>query len=420
MKLDSLINSHNRKWYFFYILLYISLIVSFLLGENSTGGAIKDYVNHKIISIDFSNNFYDTFLNYENYNTRHSPILTIFLSLFERIKLNDFLIRFIHLNICLILPVYFYKSLNLVIKNRNITFFLVSLIFISPTFRTLAIWPDSRLLGLAFFTISIYHYLKFVQKRKFFSCIKNIIFLSLSAYFSPNFSLFAVFYFLNFVIYYKQNLKVIVLIILINVILSVPAFFYLFFLDNNFLSNAAVLNQNSKSIFFLGNIPNNVLLISSIVFFYLIPFIILKIFKLNIIKSYILHIIISLVILFICINYFDYKYEYTGGGFFFKLFYVFLDNRYLFFTFVFISLFYVLTLLNLKFNNYILVIILIFSNPQITVYHKYYDPLLLILFFLLFNIDINFKNLDKYKSKILIFTYFLFFLIINNLKSYVL
>ena len=76
---------------------------------------------------------------------------------------------------------------------------------------------------------------------------------------------------------------------------------------------------------------------------------------------------------------------------FFRLFYVLLNSKYLFYTTVFVSLFYVLNLLNLKFNNFLLIIILILSNPQITVYHKYYDPLLLILFFLLFNININFK-----------------------------
>ena len=320
----------------------------------------------------------------------------------------------------MILPIYFYKSLNLIINNKNISFFLASLIFISPTFRTLAIWPDSRLLGLTFFTISIYQFLKFQKKGKFSNCIKYILFLSLAAYISPNFSLFAVFYFLNFVVHFKKNFKIIISIILLNVILSFPAFFYLFFLDNNFLSNAAVLNENSKSIFFLGNIPNNVLLISSIIFFYLIPFLILKVFKLNFKKKFTFNIIISLVILYICINYFDYKYEYTGGGIFFKLFYVLLDIKYLFFVVVCISIFYIFVLSNQKINNFLLIVILILSNPQVTVYHKYYDPLLLILFFLLFNIDINFNNLEKFKSKILIFAYFLIFLIVSNFKSYVL
>ena len=116
----------------------------------------------------------------------------------------------------------------------------------------------------------------------------------------------------------------------------------------------------------------------------------------------------------------DYKNEYTGGGIIFKLFYVFLETEYLFFLLLIISIFIVLTFSDLKFNNLILLIILILSNPQITVYHKYYDPLLLILFFTLFNISINIKNFEKIKNRIFVFTYFLIFLILNNLKTYVL
>ena len=64
MNLDKLTNHYNFRWYLFYALLYFSLIASFLLGENSTGGAIKDYINQKSISLDFSNNFYVTFFDY--------------------------------------------------------------------------------------------------------------------------------------------------------------------------------------------------------------------------------------------------------------------------------------------------------------------------------------------------------------------
>ncbi len=420
MNLNSIINIFDKKWVFFYIILYISLIISFIIGENSTGGAIKDYINQKSISADFSNRFYDTLFSYDKYNTRHSPVLTIFLSFFEKLNFNDFFIRFIHLNLCLILPIYFFKSINLIIKNKTITFFLVSLIFISPTFRTLSIWPDSRLLGLVFFTISIYEYLKFNQSRKFINCLKNIIFLSLSAYISPNFSLFSLFYFIKFATYYKQDLKKILLIITINIVLSLPAFIYLFSLKTNFLTTAAVLNQNSNSIFLLGNISNNILLIFSIIFFYIIPFIILKIFNLNLKKNIIKTLILSVSLFLIFVLNFDYKHEYTGGGIFFKLFYVFLETKFLFFLILIFSIFFVFLLANFKFDNLLLVAILILSNPQTTVYHKYYDPLLLILFFTLFNIQINIKNFEIYKTKFFIFLYFLIFLIANNLKSYVL
>tara|TARA_B100000029_G_C17523080_1_gene940669 strand:- start:324 stop:1529 length:1206 start_codon:yes stop_codon:yes gene_type:complete len=401
-------------------LLYFSLIISLIIGENSTGGAVKDYLNQKSISQDFSINFYETLFNFDKYNTRHSPVLIIFLSFFEKLNFNDFFIRFIHLNLNLILPIYFFKSINLIFKNKNIAFFLVSLIFISPTFRSLSIWPDSRLLGLAFFSISVYEYLKFSKNKKFINCIKNIIFLSLSAYLSPNFSLFALFYFFKFITYYKDRPKIIFYIIILNVFISLPAFVYLFYLETNFLTTAAVKNENSSSIFLLGNIFNNTLLIFSIIFFYLIPFFYLKIFNFNFNQNIVKNFILSISLFIICIFFFDYKHEYTGGGIFFKFFYIFLDNKYLFFIIASISIFSVFVIINFKFYNLLLIIILILSNPQITVYHKYYDPLLLILFFTLYNIKINMKILEINNSKIFIFLYFLIFLIINNFKSYVL
>ena len=82
MNFNSSMNHFDNKWIIFYSLLYFSLIISLVFGENSTGGAIKDYVNHKSISKDFSRDFYDTLFNYDKYNTRHSPVLTIFLSIF--------------------------------------------------------------------------------------------------------------------------------------------------------------------------------------------------------------------------------------------------------------------------------------------------------------------------------------------------
>ena len=74
------------KYLIFFILLYISIIISLVYGEDSTGGAFLDYVNQKKISQDFAINFKNTFFNYDQYTTRHSPVLIIFLSFFEKIS----------------------------------------------------------------------------------------------------------------------------------------------------------------------------------------------------------------------------------------------------------------------------------------------------------------------------------------------
>ena len=103
-------NNYNlNKEILFLILLYLSLIISFLIGENSTGGAILDYKNQKSISLSFVSNFSESFLNYDNFSTRHSPVLIIFLSIFEKLNLDDYTIRFIHLHLGLLLPYFFLK-----------------------------------------------------------------------------------------------------------------------------------------------------------------------------------------------------------------------------------------------------------------------------------------------------------------------
>ena len=90
--------------------------------------------------------------------------------------------------------------------------------------------------------MSIYEYLKFHKKKKFINCIRNIILLSISAYISPNFSLFSIFFFIKYLVFYKNNLKNISLIIILNIVLSLPAFIYLMNLETNILLKTAATN----------------------------------------------------------------------------------------------------------------------------------------------------------------------------------
>ena len=61
-----------NKGILFIFSLYLTLLISFFFGENSTGGAISDYNNQKSISSSFSINFKETLFNYDNFSTRHS------------------------------------------------------------------------------------------------------------------------------------------------------------------------------------------------------------------------------------------------------------------------------------------------------------------------------------------------------------
>ena len=114
---NDIIKSHNLGFIILFILLYLSLIIGFQLNEDSNGGAFLDYKGQKSATEAFAINFKKTLLNYDNFATRHSPVLIIFLSLLEKINFNDELIRLIHLHICLILPIGFYLILLEKFKN---------------------------------------------------------------------------------------------------------------------------------------------------------------------------------------------------------------------------------------------------------------------------------------------------------------
>ena len=397
--------------------LYLTLLISFIFSENSTGGAINDYIRQKVIVNAFSDNFYKSFINYEQFTSRHSPILISFLSLLERLEINDLSIRLIHLHLCLLLPVFFFKCLKIKFSKieTNIFIVLISLIFISPTFRSLSIWPDSRILGLTFFTIGIYYFLKFEEKKKLIYAINNVIYIAISAYISPNFCLFSLFFLLKFHSYYKFFSNNFLLILISNLVLAIPAFYYVFILDVNFFlkSAAAGINQNEKIIF--NNLFNDILINFTFLFFYIFPFLLRNVI---VVEKYInlKNIIFSSIICIVSILYFNYNYLYGGGGIIFKTSNFLFNNNYIFFIFSFISILVCLPLLLKNKYNILLFILIILNNPQYTLYHKYFDPFLLITFFTLFSLNIKLENIYMKKNYIYIIVYFVTFLLISNLK----
>ena len=69
-------------------------------------------------------------------------------------------------------------------------------IFLSPTVRSLAVWPYPILYGFILFLFSVKFYLKFnqVKKNKINEALKNTLFLALASYMTPNFSVFVIFF----------------------------------------------------------------------------------------------------------------------------------------------------------------------------------------------------------------------------------
>ena len=403
--------------FFSIIILYFSLLIGFYYNENSTGGALIDYFHQKQISISFSNNFLNTFLNFDETRTRHSPVLIILLSFLEKFQVNDLLIRLINLHICLILPIIFYRCLEIKFYNidKKYLILLSGLIFLSPTFRSLSIWPDSRIWGLLFFSFSIYYFLLYKKHKNFSNCIYVVIFYTISSYFSPNFSVFSIYFMFYF--FKELNIKEIVKLLILNILLSFPAFYYIFVLDINFMFSATAVPGGAGDAD--NNIFNKILIISSIIIFYMIPFLISKSVNIKFKNIKIVNLIFLLILFCTSLYFFNYKFEYTGGGVFFKISNFMFDNNLFFFIFVIFSLILNYLIFSSSLNNILIILLLILNNPQLTIYHKYYDPFLLILFLTLFDLDLNKKKLFSQKSMNVFYSFSLFFLIISISKSYV-
>ncbi len=415
-----IVKNQNLKFNIIYlfILFYISLVVGFYLGEDLNFGATEDWLRTdfpviKDLSLDLKN----TLLNYESYGHRHSPVYLIFLSLLKKLGISYDALRFFHLNLSILLIYFFYKCLVLKFNNveKSLLIILSLSIFLSPTFRSLAIWPSSRIAGLFFFVLSIYEFLKFQKTYLNIHLLKNIFFLIVSSYMSPNFSLFVIFFFYHYL--KRVNIKTVILILLFCTLSSLPAFYYIFVLDINFLTAGTPGVASEQAVGLSFNFSNKILIISSIVLFHFIPFLINKEFIKDFIKSLKKNVIYVVAFFTINLIFFDYLPRFTGGGFFFQISNYLINNNLIFYFFSFLSLMFLAYFVKNNLNNLIIFILLILSNIQNTIYHKYYDPLIMILFFTIFNSSLSNKFFKNKLNLLYLYSFYLIFILMRVIKN---
>jgi len=406
------------------ILLYISLLLGFYFGEDSLGGAFNDYHSHNHISDKFDKNFFDTLLNYDKLGHRHSPIFYIIKSLLIE---DDAIRRLIFLHFYILIPIFFYKSLKIVFKNSSKTNLklIASTLFLFPTVRSYSIWPDPHLLGTVFFIISVYFFLKFKYSKgnNFKYSIFNTFFLALAAYCSPNFGITVFFYLFEY--FRKYNLgKKIIIILAANLILSLPFFYYLFYLDINFIFNEAGWNIGDN-LFTLNNLSNKFIIVNSLFFFYLIPFFITNFYKENIKllqkKNFFILGVLLFVFIILCLK-FDFEAAYkltnSGGGFFYNFSKLIIQNNLILFLASFFGFLIIISSFYNNYSNIILFITIIFSNPQLTLWQANYSPFIFMIIFLLLDLK-NKNNIISNNSIFSLFVYFGVYLLSNIfLKMY--
>ena len=415
-----LINSRSL-----FVYSYIFLLLGFYLGEDLNGNAKEDYLGQYHLIKEFSKNYIFAFENYsslEEGTSRQSPIFFFILSVFYKVSSNSDVLRFLNLNLSFLSVIIFYKCLFLIFNKQKsllISFISIILVF-SPSFRSLAIWPNSINLGLLLFLISIYFFLKFQIKnnKKYKYAILNTLFLAFSSYVSPNFSVFAIFFFYHYCLLLKNN--EIIKLILINILLSFPAIYYVF-IDNNYFMFNHVVSVNVDNTLSFSLFINKIVIISTIVFFHLLPFVLIeKEYFIKVKENLLLKIIlISLIVIVISYS-FNYDYDIGGGGIFFKISNFLFGNNYLFYFSILIIFLLLYEVINNKIQNIILLICLFLSNPQYSIYHKYFDPLVLIIWLLLFAKKQNYEKIYfKNKNIIILYLFYIIFIILNYLKSFI-
>ena len=399
------------------VVLFLSIVFSYIILEDTIGGAKNDFVFHKKFIILFAEDFKNTFNEYGKGEllARNSPVFYIFLSLIYKSGIDLDNIKYLNIISIPLLVYVFYSCLKIQFRNinANLLIFFSFVVLLSPTVRSLVVWPYPILWALIFFLFSIKFYLKFTKVKKFKinEAFKNILFLALASYITPNFSVFVIFFFYKFFLEFK-NSKYLFYIIALNCFLAIPAFLY-YYINGFYFFNAPVISIDLSDQL---NISNKIVIISSLVFFYFVPFINKKMLKkiIDVFKD-LKKQITPIIFFVISIYFFSYPAGNFGGGIFYHFSQHFLGNNIFLFAIFLLTIFLFKEAKLINLNNFLLFLCLILYNLQASIYHKYFDPLLLFIFlFLMTNSKITNKKIFFDIAK----KYYLFYLFFLGISFY--
>ena len=374
----------------FYLNINLSVITSYTgineyLSEfnifTKNGGAVSDLKTHwkyiQLLKENVNNlTLYELGIDIKllNYPLHHLIVSQIpFMNSNLKIYLSIFFI------ISLLLPVLFYKCL--IIKYENINkdklLALASIVYILPGFQYSAIWGNPHITALFFLLFSIYFILK-LKKSNFKN--KNYIyyslfFLALSAY-VKQFYVFLFPFFLLIILKKKKIAPIKIIIFLLA--LGFPGLIFLI-VNPTLLFGLSGLN--------ITNFPSSILVCSTIIFFYLIPFIFQYFYNNPIIYRMLFSeilkrkvtILITVLIIFILNIYFYYEGN-VGGGVIYKISNVILNNNYIFLISACFGIYSILYYSGDNIDNYFLSLLLLitFSNGFF-IFQKYFEPMFFIL-----------------------------------------
>ena len=399
---------------FFLLIISLSLFVGFYFNEDtSSGGVSADfYSTWGYVLVIKQNLFVNTnWLNSEGW-TRVLPLHYIILSLLDTvipdIKIitdKKDLLRLFFCFFSLLIPVLFYFNLKIKFPNlnKNLLWYLASIVLIIPYFRSSAIWANSHITALIFFLLSILFFLKWDKKNNHTNIDLNLIFQSLFLALAVYTRQYYVIFFIYYLFIYFKKLKFLnfIKISIIIFLLSLPGLWILYEYPYYFYASI-----------FTTNFYNTLLINSSMMLVYLFPiFFLIMIKNIDVFisekKFFIFSFIFSALLVLVMSHSFDYNPNF-GGGFFLKLSNLLFHNNIIFYFSSLLGFILLSYLSKENINNFLLIILIFLVFSVSILMQKWFEPTFLFIFFLIFNSKLPTLFLKNYKN--LIFTYFYFVL----------
>ena len=429
-----MLESDNTKknFYIFLILFSVTLyVLGFIFNEDSAGGGKIDFNNtwnnQKIfdensLSKSLENTKSSKILPFKNSHFPTSYILNKYLNPFS-INKEAFRQSIFILN--LFLPLFLFYALKNIFRKENIYLLAAysSILYLSPYFRTSAYWSSLENYGLYCLIISIYFFSKYKNCIEYKEKIhlKNIYISLMSffscgcVYFDQKLLLIPLIYF-AFLVKFEKNTNSKVLYFILNFIFAIPVISLVLYWGS--IIPPHTTNTRGIGNFYFEQIGYSI----SIIFFYLIPYILIyykKIIKeFNFNKIFILY-LISLISILLILYFIDHDYggwDDYGKGWLHKLaLKIFENSTYQkIFTYILFFITIVISINILKREKIIIFFVFymcgisILSNP---IFQEYFDPLVFIMLSSFF-----YKN-NELNNNFVITAYLfsLFFLIFTNI-----
>ena len=400
---------NNKLQYVYTFIILFSLIFSFLFKiDISNGGATRDLYFHwtYIVALgDSLNILKQTDLHVHNNYPHHYPLHHIIFSRFNFLANNlDNYLNF-YFVFSLFLPVLFYYCID----NRfpEIDFskkiFISTIIYFLPNYQASSIWGNSHITSLFFFLGSVYFLINLEKNNQVKVNLKIfliVFFMACAAYTRQYYVIF--FPYLFVLILRLVKFKNLIFFCFLSILLSIPGI--LLVVKNPVLFFGLQAN--------VTDFKSSILIVLSIIFVYLSPFFISN-FKNNFLeiiqsfknKNLLLSLFFAVIIFFYLILSFTYK-GYVGGGLYFKISKVLIENNIFFFIIAFLSLLLCFYYFKERLEDIILIIIISSSfSTGWMIFQKYFEPMIIICIFLL--IKKNFvKKIFNFNSHILFFYFF--------------